>query len=446
MEKQFFTLQSDDLSIAGRIESDYVSAVLFEPVHQLDFRVPLEAFSHARNADLVAAAMRAFEGESISRLSFGQAWEQLQLGTRFEGISIYDSTAVPARSAEEVRGWANAIRDAYVCRATREAFEDMSSALAAGNASDVVKALRCQLERVETVRVGQARPVSVSQASSQILNQLTKNCDEATGVPIGVAELDDLYLLQPGSLVVVGADTNVGKTSMLMHMSENLVRKKITVGYVSLEDSELDILGRVVGRRARVNPRDFGRMKIVDAPDRVRTTLHDLQYMPEEDQRLFCVKTRHGTLEEVISQMGYMRRVLGARVICVDYLQAIERPGTDARAAIDHVLGRLKVAAYQLGVVLILASQLRRPGAAQADREPTKFDLKESSTIEQKAEVVLLLWRGATSRDLISVKIDKAKFARCPIRFHLRQDPIHYGLTTEDGDGWESFSAEGRGF
>ena len=67
MEKQFFTLQSDDLSIASRIEADYVAAVLFEPVHQLDFRVPLEAFSHSRNADLVATAMRAFEGESISR-------------------------------------------------------------------------------------------------------------------------------------------------------------------------------------------------------------------------------------------------------------------------------------------------------------------------------------------------------------------------------------------
>lgn len=243
-----------------------------------------------------------------------------------------------------------------------------------------------------------------------------------TQIALGMELLDRSYKLSPGSMLVVGAQTNVGKTSVTMTWLLSIAKRGTPVGVVSVEDPDEDYGAKALGELAGINPARMwaGAMttsewqRCIDAA------------MPHADLPFSYTHVGSRRIDEVLARIEFMARVRGVRVIAVDYLQAIAHRsgGKDIRERIEATLEELISLCGRLGVALILCSQLSRPEKGNPFREPQLVDLKESGAIENRAQCVVMLWREDDKPNTpVKAKIAKAKRQAAGVRFTLRRDP-----------------------
>ncbi len=228
--------------------------------------------------------------------------------------------------------------------------------------------------------------------------------------------VDAQVRLMPGQLLVLGAQTNVGKTTALATWALRLAqgsktRRQASVGLISVEDSAVDLGAKWMGQTVKESPEKlfFG-----TADDRARILArfkkeHDAG---AADVPLFFSDVVDRSLDSVLMDMSHMKSKHGVEVIMIDYLQALQLPSgsRDIRTGMNQILGQLIAQAGRLGVALILASQLSRPPKDKPHREPTKHDLKESGDVENRAQAIVMLWRDEQGQ--VWGKVDKVKQAR----------------------------------
>lgn len=255
-------------------------------------------------------------------------------------------------------------------------------------------------------------------------------------VRMGTASLDDVFRAGPGDLLVLGAATNVGKSTMLATWSISLARRGVPVGIVSIEDGAEDFGAKGLSAISGLDSERIwsGGGLTRDDMERVMRAVDR-----EADLPISFARIRSRGIDGVVSRMAYMARVRGCRVICVDYLQAIRHRdvGSSTREKVNDSLATLLAAAAQLDVTLVLASQLKRSGhEASKYAEPSDSDLKESGDIENSAQAIVLLWRETDDESdprygVVYGKIAKAKRAAAGRRFWMRREPN--GLLVEQG-------------
>jgi len=253
-------------------------------------------------------------------------------------------------------------------------------------------------------------------------------------VRLGTPNLDDVFRAGPGDLVVLGAATNVGKSTLLWTWAMSLARSGTAVGIISIEDGAEDF-----------GSKGLAAISGVDASAMWSTGLRAEHSVPissgidrEANLPISFAKIRSRSIEGVVSRMAYMVRVRGCKVLLVDYLQAIRHRdvGTSTREKVNDSLATLMAAAAQLGATLVLASQLRRASEGGKYQEPGDGDLKESGDIENSAQAIVLLWRETDEESdprygVVYGKVAKVKRASAGRRFWMRRDS--YGLLIEQG-------------
>jgi replicative DNA helicase len=83
----------------------------------------------------------------------------------------------------------------------------------------------------------------------------------------------------------------------------------------------------------------------------------------------------------------------GVRLIVVDYVQIIDCPARDERQAVTRISRALRMLAKDQQVGVLALSQMPRPRDGNLNKRPTKFDLKESGSLEADAHTVVLIYR-----------------------------------------------------
>ena len=252
---------------------------------------------------------------------------------------------------------------------------------------------------------------------------------------LGTPSLDDVFRAGPGDLVVVGASTNTGKSTLLMTWAMSLARRGTPVGILSIEDGAEDFGAKGLSAISGVDSE-----RLWSSGGIAREDLERLMRGVDAEAELpiSFAKIRSRGIDAVVSRMAYMARVRGSKIILVDYLQAIRHRdvGTSTREKVNDSLATLLAAAAQLEVTLVLASQLKRFGEASKFTEPNDSDLKESGDIENSAQAIVLLWRetdeeGDPRYGAVFGKVAKVKRASAGRRFWMRRDS--HGLLTEQG-------------
>lgn len=243
-------------------------------------------------------------------------------------------------------------------------------------------------------------------------------------ISAGQPSLDESYRMSAGSLLTIGAQTNVGKSTLIMTWLFDMAARGIPVGLVSVEDPAEDWGVKAIGAISGVNPSAIWKNR----PDRETVQRIGNAMASAADYPLSFSFVADRSLDGVLGRMEHLARHHNAQVIAVDYLQAIaHRPGKDIRQRIDASLEELIAQAGRLGVSLILASQLARPDKGNPFREPQMIDLKESGSIENRSQCVVLLWRET---DAIGAPI-KGKIAKA------KRQPAgkHFTLVRQQGTG-----------
>ncbi len=214
-----------------------------------------------------------------------------------------------------------------------------------------------------------------------------------TGCPTGFADLDSLTNgLHPGQMVVVAARPGLGKSTLALDFARSAsVRHGLASVVFSLEMSKTEIVMRMLSAEARVNLHNMrtGRLS-EDDWIRLATRIGEVASAP-----LFIDDSPHVSMVEIRAKARRLKQRHDLRLIVVDYLQLMYSPkkSDNRQQEVADISRSLKLLAKELEVPVVALSQLNRASEQRADKRPQLSDLRESGSIEQDADVVVLLHR-----------------------------------------------------
>lgn len=200
---------------------------------------------------------------------------------------------------------------------------------------------------------------------------------------------------EPTSLVILAGRPGMGKTALLLNQAVNAAKRYgKRVLYFSLEMSKEQLADRIVAGDLGLSMWEMQRGKISDDQMRSFGKVVDEQ----DDLPLYIDDDSDSSLTNIRAKALRHQLEFGIDAVFVDYLQLIEPPTrvnksanrTEQVSAISRDLKRL---ARELKVPVIAGCQLSRATENRPQNIPQLADLRESGTIEQDADVVLMLWR-----------------------------------------------------
>ncbi len=225
-----------------------------------------------------------------------------------------------------------------------------------------------------------------------------------SGLPTGFVDLDKLLSgVQPGEMIIVAARPSMGKTALCLNIAEQMARGGRTptdppkgphagVGIFSLEMSKSSLVQRLLSAAASV---DSHRMRTGHLSEQEMSTLHTTAEMLQEAP-IYIDDTPGLTVMALRARARRMVAQHSVKAIIIDYLQLLSSPGSareSRQVEVSSISRGLKALARELKVPVVCLSQLNRASEQREGNRPRMSDLRESGSIEQDADVVVLLHR-----------------------------------------------------
>ena len=199
----------------------------------------------------------------------------------------------------------------------------------------------------------------------------------------------DQYLnkgFKPGQLIVLAARPSVGKTAVMLQMAKTAALSDNPVLLFSLEMTCHELCERLLFSTGKVSP-----YKMADGEVEWQTFMeaeNELSPLP------IYINDFSRSLDEIVSRMTRAVKQGRCKIAFIDYLGLIQdtlNPGYNKLyQIIAKITGDLKAVAKRLGIPIVLLCQLNRDQAREK-RAPELFDLRDSGSIEQDADVVIML-------------------------------------------------------
>ena len=246
-----------------------------------------------------------------------------------------------------------------------------------------------------------------------VITKMMMKKGEISGVASGFKDLDALtWGFQKQEMIVLAARPSMGKTSLALNFAEAAAMAKKGPGVAtlvfSLEMSAAQLALRMLCSRARVNMkllRDGLLSKNGDEQNRLVATADEFSKSPifiDDSSALSIMQLR------AKARRVHARHQLG--FIIVDYLQLLSP--TDGNMPREQQVAEasrgLKSLAKELDLPVLVLSQLNR-SSEKENRSPKLADLRESGSIEQDADVVLMLARPKDADEKFQVASDSAE-------------------------------------
>jgi replicative DNA helicase len=214
-----------------------------------------------------------------------------------------------------------------------------------------------------------------------------------TGLPTGFDDLNDqLCGLHPGELIIVAGRPSMGKTSFALNIAEHIgADNNIPVAVFSLEMSRQQLVERILCSRAKVDSQ-LVRKGMVGPEDHALL----MQVGGELYEKPIFIDDTPGLTPLMLrAKCRRLKSQYHIQGIFVDYLQLMGLGGQveSRQQEISTISRYLKALARELEVPVMVLSQLNRSPEGREDHRPRMSDLRESGSIEQDADVILLLHR-----------------------------------------------------
>jgi replicative DNA helicase len=209
----------------------------------------------------------------------------------------------------------------------------------------------------------------------------------------GFAGLDGLLGgLQRSDLVILAARPAVGKTSLALNIARNAaIEQKACVALFSLEMSRDTIVQRLLSSEARVDSKD---VRLGHFTEREERRIMDASGVLSE-ALIYIDDAPQQRVVDIGSKARRLHRERNIDLVVIDYLQLMRGDGKNEPRVqeIGNITRSLKGLARELNVPVLTVSQLSRAVEWRSSHKPQLFDLRESGSIEQDADVVFFIHR-----------------------------------------------------
>ena len=214
-----------------------------------------------------------------------------------------------------------------------------------------------------------------------------------SGVPTGFVDLDALTNgLHPGQLIVIAGRPGLGKSTLGLDIARSAsIKHGLASVIFSLEMGKTEITMRLLSAEARV-PLHHMRSGSMTDDDwaRLARRMGEVAEAP-----LYIDDSPNLTMMEIRAKARRLKQRKELRLIVIDYLQLMtgNKKAESRQQEVSELSRNLKLLAKELEVPVIAMSQLNRGAEQRTDKKPMLSDLRESGSIEQDADVVVLLHR-----------------------------------------------------
>jgi replicative DNA helicase len=362
------------------------SADFYKPAHALVFDTVLDLYGRGEPADPVTVVAALADQAELSRVGGAPYVHTL--------ISLVPTAANAAYYARIVAE--RAILRRLVEAGTRVVQLGYGAAAGGGrDVDDVVDMAQQAVYEVTERRTSEDYTVleELLQPAMDEIESIGSMGGAMSGVPTGFVDLDRLTNgLHPGQLVIVAARPGLGKSTFGLDVARSAsIKHHLTAAIFSLEMSKIEITMRLLSAEARV-PLHHIRSGQLSEDDwtKLARRMGEVSEAP-----LFIDDSPNMTMMEIRAKARRLKQRNDLRLVVIDYLQLMTggKRVESRQQEVAELSRGLKLLAKELDVPVIAASQLNRGPEQRTDKRPQLSDLRESGSIEQDADMVLLLHR-----------------------------------------------------
>src|SRR3984957_4100649 len=212
------------------------------------------------------------------------------------------------------------------------------------------------------------------------------------GLVTGFHELDDMMNgLQKGEMIIVAARPSMGKTAFAMNIIEHVSADlRLPCAVFSLEMSKQQLAQRMLCSRGQIDAHKL-RKGMLNSQEytKLATVVGELAKAP-----IWVDDSASLTPLDLRAKARRLKLQHDVKCIMIDYMQLMDNPGPESRQQqITEISRAVKAVARELNIPVICLSQLNRMTEGREGHRPRMSDLRESGSIEQDADVVMLLHR-----------------------------------------------------
>ena len=336
------------------------------------------------------------ENEAVDPVVLMESLRRKQLLDRVGGpaylMSLEESVPTAANAQYYARiVWEKAIKRNLIDTSTqilRESYEDTRPVEdLLDKAEQRIFAIAEKKVATTTVRI-----TDILKSAFDRIDRLQDRKGQLTGLATGFYDLDEYTSgLQNSEMIVVAARPSIGKTSLALNIVEHVgVVEKVPVLMFTLEMSTQQVVENMLCSHARIDAHKMRRGMLRDG----EWAHLSLAVGTLSDAPIYLDDTPGMTMLEIRAKARRMKARHGLGLVVIDYLQLMSgRPAENRQQEISEISRSVKSLARELEVPVIAISQLNRAVEAREGHRPRMSDLRESGSIEQDADVILLLHR-----------------------------------------------------
>jgi replicative DNA helicase len=355
----------------------------YRPAHELVYEAVLDLYGRGEPADAVTVA-----AELTKRGELGRVGGPAYLHTLISSVPTAANAGYYARIVRE-----RAVLRRLVAAGTK--IVQLGYATDGGDVEDIVNAAQAEVYAVAERRSSEDYlPLGeIIEGTIDEIEASSHRGDGMIGVPTGFADLDRLTNgLHPGQMIVIAARPAVGKSTVGLDIARSAaIHNAQTTVIFSLEMSRNEITMRLLSAEARIPLQNMrkGTMREEDWT-RLARTMGDISDAP-----LFIDDSPNMSLMEIRAKCRRLKQRHDLKLVIVDYLQLMTsgKRVESRQQEVSEFSRALKLLAKELEVPVIAISQLNRASEQRTDKKPMVSDLRESGSIEQDADMVILLHR-----------------------------------------------------
>lgn len=368
-------------AIADVVESLRASD-FYKPAHETIYEAILSLYGHGSPADAITVADELKKRGELTRVG---------------GAAYIHTLIASVPTAANAQYYAEIVKEHAIMRRLIEAGTKIAQ-LGYANETEVDTLVDQAQAEIYAVTDGSAKEdyVSFSEALEETINEIDANSnrpDGVYGVPTDFIEFDELTGgLHGGQMIVIAARPGVGKSTLALDIARSAsIHHQMTTVFFSLEMSRTELAMRILSAEGKIS---MGRLKKGDLDTEGWTNLATLQGRIDSAP-LFIDDSPNMTLMEIRAKCRRLKQRNDLKLVVLDYLQLMSsgKKVESRQQEVSEFSRSLKLLAKELDVPVIALSQLNRGSEQRTDKRPMVSDLRESGSIEQDADMVILLHR-----------------------------------------------------
>ncbi|MFJ9345140.1 replicative DNA helicase [Streptomyces sp. NPDC101237] len=355
----------------------------YKPAHETIYQAILDVYAKGEPADPITIAAELTKRGEINKVG---------------GASYLHTLVQMVPTAANAEYYAEIVHERAVLRRLVEAGTRITQMgyAADGDVDEIVNSAQAEIYAVTEQRTSEDYlPLGdIMEGALDEIEAIGSRTGEMTGVPTGFTDLDSLTNgLHPGQMIVIAARPAMGKSTLALDFARAAsIKNNLPSVIFSLEMGRNEIAMRLLSAEARVALHHMRSGTMTDEDwTRLARRMPDVSAAP-----LYIDDSPNLSMMEIRAKCRRLKQRNDIKLVIIDYLQLMQsgsKRSESRQQEVSDMSRNLKLLAKELEVPVIALSQLNRGPEQRTDKKPMVSDLRESGSIEQDADMVILLHR-----------------------------------------------------